>query len=794
MALINEIVYPNVPDQDQDEQSGAMELKEIVDMNALRIVRDNFEEVYKRMGSEFWKFNSKTQKYETTDYDTAYTIINDYYLKKKQTPIIKYKYSAKSTSGRRFADGTSLQGLAKPIRHTIAHKMVDIDMKNAHPTFLDHLCKTMSFNHPILQKYITKREECLQSWIGTNIGKTTITTTDQAKEYFLKVLNGGGNETSNKELKQFYNTHKAFLDKFYHNKEYAKYRKIADNAYARDKNVNKWDNRKGSTLNHYLCDVENRALIKIERYLQDKNIEYGALCFDGIMINPVPDVPALLKELNKMLLEQMGFSIIMAEKKMTEAIDISDLNVKEDIDTSDEGLVKYFLKDQKDNMKYSTKQKQLYVYDNNTALWKVRDFDYLRTLFTSVLILYVNTSPDPKQIEEVSRDLKEDKKLSALLRTITPYIKAFDDDTFILNNFDNNPGYIPLQGAKIIELSTGKVRERVKEDYFTKSTDSNIVEVSPEDRAFILNYFSSLLKTTDNAYRDCFIGDIAYSITGENNQKALICLLGERDGGKSLLLEIISNMINGFSSPINKRLILHQKNASCHDSEMFSLIGNRLGTVSELSDKERYNETLLKAITGKDTINIRGAGQHSTVNVLLPTVMWIATNNKPKYTDDAFASRLRYYDFCNTFDRDDAYAINIKSKTDKIFSLVCEYAKRFYENGKKLMTCQQVMAFSSKQNIESNPIHQWIVNEWFQPGTNKEWIEKAPLYEEYKQACIENKEWVSVGKINFFKEFEKVLKLKAVEIKFTRDNIQQRVMGYRELKREPGEEDDVKEE
>ena len=133
MALINEIVYPNVPDQ--DGQSGAMELKEIVDMNALRIIRDNFEEVYKRMGSEFWKYNPKTQKYETTDYDTAYTIINEYYLKKKQTPIIKYKYSAKSTSGRRFADGSSLKGLAKPIRHTIAHKMVDIDMKNAHPTY-----------------------------------------------------------------------------------------------------------------------------------------------------------------------------------------------------------------------------------------------------------------------------------------------------------------------------------------------------------------------------------------------------------------------------------------------------------------------------------------------------------------------------------------------------------------------------------------------------------------------------------------------------------------------------------
>ena len=105
MALINEIIYP-APEHDdepiKDEESGAMELKEIVDMNALRIIRDNFEVVYERMGSEFWKYNIKIRDYESTDYDTAYTIINDYYLKKIKTSTIQYKHSAKSKSGRRL--------------------------------------------------------------------------------------------------------------------------------------------------------------------------------------------------------------------------------------------------------------------------------------------------------------------------------------------------------------------------------------------------------------------------------------------------------------------------------------------------------------------------------------------------------------------------------------------------------------------------------------------------------------------------------------------------------------------
>jgi len=810
MELTNQIINPTDPEAnvpvETEEYAGTMELDERVDMNALRIVRDNFEEVYKRMKNGFWEFNSKTKEYDPVDYTTAFTIINEYYLKKLKTTTIKYKYSARSNSGRRFADGTSLQGLCKQIRHTIAGSMTDIDMKNAHPTFVAQLCK--DFEHPVLQKYITDRDNCLQSWIGTNVGKTfdkmtkkwventILKTKDEVKEYFLKVLNGGGNyKTSNTELNEFYTTHNIFLEAFYHDKQYAKYRKIADNNHARNKPTR--DNRKGSTLNHYLCYVEDKVLKKIEQYLQGKNIEYGALCFDGLMLYPTQNISVLLEELNKMLLKEMGFSIIMAEKKMTEAINISDLKVKDDIDSSDEGLAKYFINSQRPNMKYSIKRKQLYMYDDTTALWKVRDFDYLRTLFTKVLIPYINTNPNPREITDTIRDLKEDKKLRALLQTITPWIKAFDDDDFILNTFDNIMGLIPLKDCKIIDLQTGEVRNRIKEDYMTKATNSSIVDYTEDDIDFVKKYFGSLLKTDDNNYIECLMSDIAYSFTGENNQKVLFILLGGKDGGKSLFLELIMMMMNGFSTPINKRILIQQKNQSCHDSEMFGLIGNRIGTVSEFSDKDRWDEPRMKAMTGRDAINIRGAGQHSTVNVLLSIVMWVATNKKPKYTDEAFASRLRYYDFCNSFERNDAYANDIKSKSDIIFSIICSYAKKFYENGKKLMVCEKIQQFTEKQNKESNPLKHWIDKECFQPGTYNEWIAKPPLYDEYKNACVSN-QWNYLGLSDFYKEFESILKVKEVKIKYKENDtvIQTRV--YRELKREkePGEEyleDDVKE-
>ena len=117
------------------QDGGELVLDEEVDMKALRIIRDNFSEVYKRMG-EFWVLNTKTNEYEETGEKTALTIINELYHAKLKSNKVEYHYACRLKSGRRFAKN-SLQGLSRKLRHTIAKKIYyDIDIVNAHPTFL----------------------------------------------------------------------------------------------------------------------------------------------------------------------------------------------------------------------------------------------------------------------------------------------------------------------------------------------------------------------------------------------------------------------------------------------------------------------------------------------------------------------------------------------------------------------------------------------------------------------------------------------------------------------------------
>ena len=54
-------------------------------------------------------------------------------------------------------------------------------------------------------------------------------------------------------------------------------------------------NLEGSTINHMLCKLENKALIAAFDYLNGKRIAVAALNFDGLMIYDVTDIVGILK-------------------------------------------------------------------------------------------------------------------------------------------------------------------------------------------------------------------------------------------------------------------------------------------------------------------------------------------------------------------------------------------------------------------------------------------------------------------------------------------------------------------
>jgi phage/plasmid-associated DNA primase len=803
-----------------NEFKGAMSLIEKVDMNALRIIRDNFEEVFNRLGKKI-KIQKKTTVYkQVNDYKQAYTVINNFYKAKQKTDIVNYKYTSKLTYGRRFHLTPSLQECPRPIRHAISKSIYhDIDIKNAHPLFLLKKCESLGFHHPILKEYVEgDREGFLKTLFGITIKKMetddednvifvkhTIQSRDDAKAYFLQVLNGGGNgKTGHSKIDNFFNRHKEFLDLFFNRPENDKYRTRAN----REASKKNWDNRKGSALNYYLCEQENIVLTHIEEVLQKEGVKYGTLCFDGLMVyrEDVKDIKLLISKIEEYLFEKMQYKISISEKEMDEAVDLSGLFIKADIDMTEEGLAKYILETLKEDIKYSKKKKVLYKYNENTALWEEYDMDCFKTIISSILIPHIKKDPDEEKIDKNIEIIKGNSKQNNIIQQMTPYIKMMNDDILIDDFFDAGNGLFPIADNMVMDFKTLTVRARVKTDYFTRTTNRKYLK--DYNVEFVKKYYHDVLVKIKNddddekvdessfcldcidaknkicpskEYVDCLCSTFACIMTGEMNRsmKKFINLIGESgNNGKSLFLELHQKMLESFAGSVQNRVIVEQKNKSGHDAELFGLVDKWMMCLSETSKNASYDEVRLKQITGYDAVPLRDAGGNSKsmIEVKFRAVPVAATNQMCQFKTTAFMNRLMCFPFVNVFTQDSSFADKIIEMTDHFFSHLCLYANQYYNNNKTFNICNEVISKTNEIKKENEPILLWVENQEMFEYKNgvvlrideKEIPEKDRpnyripkdiIYNSYRVYCESNNKQPE-GSTTFHKDFQNKFKLK----------------------------------
>jgi hypothetical protein len=250
------------------------------------------------------KFNDK--------FDSDYvTILRNYNNKAINDEQIVY-YNQIDNQGRYFAkEGLSLQNLKRCIRHTIAGEYyTDVDMVNAHPVILQHLCKENGFNCDNLNDYITNREQILKE---TGIDR------DLAKKQYLILTNSEGNEVEAstqhmfKYQKEMMKLHNQFYDLNPEEAEKVKQRRITNG---------KDENHKAAYMNSLLCEFENKLLMTMYEYFKKPND--CVLCFDGIMLKKGEyDIKGCMKFIKQKLKIDMKLKV----KEMDDILDLSPFKI-----------------------------------------------------------------------------------------------------------------------------------------------------------------------------------------------------------------------------------------------------------------------------------------------------------------------------------------------------------------------------------------------------------------------------------------------------------------------------------
>lgn len=179
-----------------------------------------------------------------------------------------------------------------------------------------------------------------------------------------------------------------------------------------------------------------------------------------------------------------------------------------------------------------------------------------------------------------------------------------------------------------IDLSTGKLRPHDRTDRITKlcPTPFDSAATCPSFEKFLTAIFDEDWATIQFMQR--FLG---YCLTGHVSEQMFLILYGTGSNGKSTLLNTLSHVLGmDYVLKAVPDLLLAKRNES-HPTERADLFGKRLAICAETGDGRRFNEALVKELTGGDKIRARRLYEDHFE--FTPThKLLLCTNHKPRVT------------------------------------------------------------------------------------------------------------------------------------------------------------------
>ena len=212
--------------------------------------------------------------------------------------------------------------------------------------------------------------------------------------------------------------------------------------------------------------------------------------------------------------------------------------------------------------------------------------------------------------------------------------------------FDADPDVLNVANGTL-NLRTGKLAPHDRAAHHTK-----IAPVAFDLSATCTRWESYLLRVVpDAAVRNLLRVAVGYSLTGHTSEECLFLLWGTGKNGKSRFFDVLRGLSGDYGLTADFETFLEKpvSGGSGPTEDLARLRGARIVCTSESSEGTRMNESLVKSLTGRDTIKARGLFQ-SSFEFQPQFSIWMAANHRPviKGSDDGIWRRMRLIPFTET--------------------------------------------------------------------------------------------------------------------------------------------------
>jgi putative DNA primase/helicase len=222
------------------------------------------------------------------------------------------------------------------------------------------------------------------------------------------------------------------------------------------------------------------------------------------------------------------------------------------------------------------------------------------------------------------------------VKSLATRTSDYDQDAFLLT-----------VGNGTVDLRTGILREARREDLITRATDViyDPSATAPRWGQFLNEVFGGESEIIGYVQRA-----VGYSLTGNTREQCFFLLCGSGANGKTTFLETIVKLLGTHASTAAFSAFLVQHNQGGPRNDLAALCGARFVKAAEAEHKASLDESIMKQLTGEDTISARFLF-HEGFEYRPQFKIWLATNRKPAIweTSDAIWRRIKLIEFNQQF-------------------------------------------------------------------------------------------------------------------------------------------------
>lgn len=259
---------------------------------------------------------------------------------------------------------------------------------------------------------------------------------------------------------------------------------------------------------------------------------------------------------------------------------------------------------------------------------------------------------DAMQVADITTRAKfmrwaNDTESSARIAAIVTLAKGHETMMKTPDDFDSEPHLLACRNG-MVNLENGSIRYFERDDLFTRNTR---VLYDPD---FVYEPWEKFLVDVtegDKELQTYLQMSAGYTLTGSVAEESFFIVSGPTASGKSTYTDGLMTALGGYADTTDADTFMKRYGKDAPREELVKMAGARMIGTEELPEGERFDDALLKRVTGGSRLSARFLYQESFT--FMPQFkLWMATNHDPVTSDSAMFRRIKRVPFLHQIPED----------------------------------------------------------------------------------------------------------------------------------------------